>query len=450
MPAEESASAAPPANLQEEPSPRSTRSVDVKLPSLKEAHSLEGVPPQAEEENQTNPDLHPNPEASGIGQPAWLSWLTALRRRIGRQPPPTTYVTSSNPSEVQKTEATSQPEVGVTFNVRDFNPLPPESVEPASSSDQIFEEIGHRLRRRREMLSLTYEEIERHIRVRTAFLQALERGALDELPSPVQTRGILSNYAGFLDLDADAILLRFADGLQVRYREKGPRNPPRTRAPMTVNTSLPPLRSFIASDLLFGGGIAIMLLLFAIWGIGRVMAVRSVTSPQPTSPSISDILAGTALPVPSQQVTLIPAEDTSLAPASAVTATVQLETLDPNINVQIKLTATESTYVRVTVDGKVQFEGRAVIGTDYTYKAAKRIEILVGSGSAVRVTYNGHDLGLMGNFGEVVDRVYSEEGVATPTSTPQPTRTPTPNITTTPSETSTPTPSRTPTRKPGG
>ena len=59
------------------------------------------------------------------------------------------------------------------------------------------------------MLSLTYEEVERHTRVRALFLKALEDGALEDMPSPVQTRGILANYAVFLDLDADTILLQF-------------------------------------------------------------------------------------------------------------------------------------------------------------------------------------------------------------------------------------------------
>jgi cytoskeletal protein RodZ len=125
------------------------------------------------------------------------------------------------------------------------------------------------------MLSLTYEEIERHTRVRVSFLENLERGAIESLPSPVQTRGILANYAAFIDLDVDTTLLRFADGIQARHREKRPHWPPRTRARMTVHSNLPPLRSFIASDLLFGGGAAIMLLLFAAWGINRVMAVRA-------------------------------------------------------------------------------------------------------------------------------------------------------------------------------
>ena len=196
---------------------------------------------------------------------------------------------------------------------------------------------------------------------------------------------------------------------------------------MTVNTSLPPLRSFIASDLFFGGGMAIMLLLFAIWGIGRVMTVRSTLSPQATSPSISDVLAGTALAtIPPQDVTLIPAQDTSQASTPEATQTFVLETLGPDVNVEVNITSIEQTFMRVIVDGKEQFDGRTDPGTDYPYQAKNQVEILVGNAAGLKVIYNGRDLGLMGNFGEVIDRVYTSKGVVTPTSTQPPTSTATP------------------------
>lgn len=331
-------------------------------------------------------------------------------------------------------------------SAREFNPVPPEP-DSARSSDEIFAEIGRQLRERREMLSLTYDEVERHTRVRAVFLKALEAGALDELPSPVQTRGILANYAAFLDLDADAILLRFADGIQARYRERKPESPKRSH--MTVSTSLPPLRTFIASDLVFGGGVAIMLLLFAIWGISRVAVLRSNSSAQATAPSISDVLAGTPVSTLAQEVTLIPAQDTAQGPLEA-TAAFELPTLGPNVNVQLIVVSMERTYMRVTVDGKVRFDGRTEPGMEYPYDAKDRIEVLVGNASALRITFNGRDLGIMGGFGEVIDRVYTLAGPVTPTSTQPPTATATPNVTSTPTQTPTRTPTVTPTPKPGG
>ncbi len=292
------------------------------------------------------------------------------------------------------------------------------------------------------MLSLTCDEIERHTRVRAAFQKALEEGALDDLPSPVQTRGILANYASFLDLDADAILLRFADGLQARHRERLLEKPKRRRGTMTVNTSLPPLRAFIASDLLFGGGIAILLILFAIWGITRVVAVGEANPPRATSLPVSQILAET--PVGSQGVTVIPADTALASTALAVPATITLQapTLGSDVNVQVNLVAIESTYLRVSVDGKVQFEGRTEAGSAYPYTARNQIEVLAGSASGIKVTYNGRDLGVMGGFGEVVDRIYTASGVTTPTPTLAPTSTAAPDLTptTAPSATGTPTP----------
>lgn len=332
----------------------------------------------------------------------------------------------------------------------DFNPVPQASAEGAESAEQVFAEIGTILRNRREMLSLTYEEIERHTHVRTALLKGLEDGAVYDLPSPVQTRGILANYASFLDLDVDAILLRFADGLQTRHRLQREKMPARARAPMAVNTSLPPLRSFIASDLLFGGGVAIMLLLFAVWGINRVIKVRSSAPPEATAPSISDVLVGTPLPTVPQEVTLIPASGSGVQTVVAPTQSVDVPTLAANINVQLNLLSPARTYVRVIVDGKVQFDGRTEAGQSYAYQASKSIEVLTGNAGALQATFNGRDLGFLGQFGDVADFVYTAQGIETPTTTPAPTRTPTPRTTQTPTGTPSPTPSVTPKPTSGG
>ena len=62
------------------------------------------------------------------------------------------------------------------------------------------------------------------------------------------------------------------------------------------------------------------------------------------------------------------------------------------------------------------------------------------------MTYNGRDMGLLGNFGEVVDYIYTAEGILTPTPPAPPTATATPKESPTPSPT--PSPTRTPTPEP--
>jgi len=318
---------------------------------------------------------------------------------------------------------------------------------PALHSTEIFKEVGAELRKRRELLSLHLDEVEHNIHVKAHYLAALEKGAMDELPSTVQTRGMLSNYATFLDLDVDTLLLRFADALQARHREKNPQKP--TRKPgQPIVSNIPSINNFIAGDVIFGIGIAVLLVGFSIWGVSRVISIQNEQEVEPTAPSISDILL--ASPDPSlftETPTLRPVESS----LDQATVTIVIPTLNANVSVQVNLVAVERTYMRVIVDGDVAFEGRVVPGNAYPFEAEEQVEILVGSGAAIRIVYNGRDLGLMGVFGQVVSNIYRADEIITPTALPTATVTSTvsPTVTvpptTTSRPTSTPIPSRTPT-----
>jgi hypothetical protein len=102
------------------------------------------------------------------------------------------------------------------------------------------------------------------------------------------------------------------------------------------------------------------------------------------------------------------------------------------------------------VDGKVQFEGRVTAGTAYPYDGNAQIEVLTGNGRAITILFNQNNLGPMGNFGEVVDHIYTANAIlnTTATFTPTPSITPTPTITLRPTATmrlsNTPRPSPTP------
>ena len=315
------------------------------------------------------------------------------------------------------------------------------SAEPAQSSQEIINEIALQLRQRREMLSLTLDEIERHTRMRAQFMEALEKGNFDELPSPVQTRGMLANYASFLDLDVDALLLRFADALQARHRERHPDKPARRRGQPEIPESLPRLRSFIAGDLVFGIGMVLLLIVFSIWGISRVIALQSEqeaeVQAEATGPSISEALIGTPVETLESAVTLIPAEDTPIPDLPE--GTIEISTPAANVNVQLNIVAVERSYLRVTVDGEVAFDGRTIPGNAYPFDAEESIEVLAGNAAALRVVYNQRDLGLLGGFGQIARFIYTADEIIVPTPEVPPTATLTPFISPTPSTTPSPT-----------
>jgi cytoskeletal protein RodZ len=308
-------------------------------------------------------------------------------------------------------------------------------------SQRIFASIGQALRQRRESLSLTLDEIERHTHVRQHYLQALELGDFDHLPSSVQTRGMLNNYARFLDMDVDAILLQFAEGLQAKRLEQQPalvEKPPSPDAKSPSKVTLPAgLRPYLSMDILVGGGLVLILLAFAVWGTSRVINLHSAVTPQSTAESISDILAGasgtvTFTPTPS------PAGTETVLSTEGVTAIGTIPAAGPG-PVQVVVVALGQAYLRVTVDGKTQFDGRISDGTAYSFSGNNQIEVLTGNGAGVGILFNQGNLGPMGRFGEVVDRIFTANAILNPTATNTPTQTITLTPTITPKESSTPT-----------
>jgi cytoskeletal protein RodZ len=323
-------------------------------------------------------------------------------------------------------------------------PLPSGTPAPSARSQEIFRAIGRELRERRESLSLTLDEIEHHLHVRKPSLQALEAGEFNQLPSSVQTRGMLSNYARFLDLDVEALLLQFADGLQAQRLER--QKPSLEENQLTGTKSkrgrlfklkLPfAIWRYLSTDVLAGGGLILFLLIFAIWGTSRVIHMRAVKTALPTAPSISDFLIASPAVVEVAPATSTPGPNLPAAglgtPPGVVIPT------SGHGQVHIVLVALESAWVRVVVDGRTLFEGRITPGTAYPYDGNSQIEVLTGNAAAVDIVYNQNETGSMGGFGEVVDRIYTPNGILSPSPTPSPTATQTPRFSPTPSTTSTP------------
>ncbi len=323
----------------------------------------------------------------------------------------------------------------------------------------FFTEVGQRLRRQRELLGLSIEDVERQTRLRTFYLQALEAGELEQLPSPVQGRGMLNNYAAFLGLDPEPLLLRFAEGLQARRLTLQAQSPAAVparapgRRPRAADSAAPGeaavrppslLRRLFSVEFLLAGLVVVFLVGFVVWGAVRIFALRQSQSqnPQATSRSISEVLLDPGTPsVTPTVVTPTPEEVLVFTPApggasqgepvgTGVEADGTPEDGTPGAGggssgVQVYLTIRQRTWLRVLVDGEVQEEGRMPPDSAFQFSGEERIEVFTGNGAAVQVFYNGQDQGPLGEFGEVVYLIYSTEGVLTPTPTITPTSTPT-------------------------
>lgn len=338
----------------------------------------------------------------------------------------------------------------LTIEEESGEPEYPEVVSAQSSTTvetQPLGEIGTTLKTQRERLGFSLANVENQIFIPQRYLLAIENGNLEELPSTVQGRGMVKNYAQFLGLDPEPLLLGYADALQNRLTAV------RERAPDSgVNSLRIWFRRFLASPTIVWVGVMLLIGSVIIWSGILVFGNRGGTPGlTETIPGVADILLPslTFTPTPEQPQTT-PGEievDIAISPGSLETESVGGEPtttpqLTGNEKVQIQLIILQRSWVRVTVDGITAFEGRLLPGSVKVFGGEQSIEILTGNAGGVEVIFNQRDLGVMGLFGEVIDRVYTAEGIATPTPTITltPTPTDTPEATVTPTRTATPEP----------
>ena len=84
---------------------------------------------------------------------------------------------------------------------------------------------------------------------------------------------------------------------------------------------------------------------------------------------------------------------------------------------QVYVTVRQRAWMRVTVDGEIEFDGRVIPGSAYQFAGENQVEILTGNGAGLQIFFNQEDLGTMGLFGQVVQRVFTPQGIQTPTPT---------------------------------
>ncbi len=314
-----------------------------------------------------------------------------------------------------------------------------ETVPP--TEQQPLEEIGSILKAQRERLGFTIPNVENQIFIPERYLTAIENGSLEELPSTVQGKGMVKNYAQFLGLDPEPLLLSYADVLQkrlARTREGIPDSKP----PSSLQVSL---RRFLASPTILWVGVVILIGSISLWAGTLIFGPgRSSAEVTATIPGVSDILlpTSTASATPEAVFTQsdIEVDITPTFEGGEIPGGDEEATPTPRITgrekVQVQLIITHRTWVRVIVDNILAFEGRLVPGSVKLFGGELSIEVLTGNAAGVEVIYNQRDLGVMGLYGEVIDRVFTAEGIATPTptisATPTPSDTPEASLTPTP------------------
>lgn len=415
--------------------------------TLATAVSSEKTEPVVEKEKKTTKE---KPEAFNLFKSASAFLKKKSKSRsLAKQkkdltPESTTQPEATAPTEVQPVaesewhaeETQPQAEEGALTDEVSKEPTAPtttateSSSVPRKSSAEYFAEIGAALREQRETLNLNLADIERFTHIKRPFLEAMESGQFNQIPSTVQGRGMLNSYAAFLSMDGDTVMGLFASALEAQRLERLPPSKPQPVISGGIRINIPePLKKYMSTDMVFGGLIILFMFFFLLWGAVQVFSQRS---PEPTStpPSVSEVLNATQtlqttiLATPSLATTEEALSETGLPgvlPETQSPATPFATQIAAPL--QLYVVAQQRAFMRVTVDGVITFDGRTAPEDVFTFSGQESIVLLTGNAAALEVYFNDEFLGKLGAVGEVISLTFTESGFTTPT--PRPTVAPT-------------------------
>lgn len=307
----------------------------------------------------------------------------------------------------------------------------------SKQTDQL-KAIGSYLAQIREQQSITLEEISSRTYIPLRLLRALETGQQSILPEPVYIQGFIRRYADALGLDGIGISKEFPTQSSPVVQEltvdetsiTAPPPPPAKTSEASLSSWNPRL-------------VYSALLIFIFIGIaGAVIYQLSRLSNSPlqaSSPPVSEepIASPADTPSPNPAASEPSASSSSVAPiavesspsvspsaiAPSVSDTATSDTgsleLQPSLDsspsdspLTVAINLSDRSWLRIEVDGNVEFEGILPQGTRQAWSASEEITIRAGNAGAVMVSNNQGTFTPMGAVGQVQEQTF------TPTTTP--------------------------------
>jgi cytoskeleton protein RodZ len=303
-----------------------------------------------------------------------------------------------------------------------------------------MESFGARLRRERERLGITLDEITSSTKIGTRMLRALEEEHFEQLPGGIFNKGFVRAYAHHLGLDEDQAV---ADYLTA----SGEALPPKTPDALQP-AQLPELRGEAESDGIaripwgvFALALLIVALGFALWAFysratGKHVATAatapgsathaSAQEPDAASSRIPSASTGPAAQPPPAAAPASSANErlanqqsaNQQSPAAGNTLTPAADQAHTSVASSgaflVLIKAREDSWISITADGKQIMQDTLIAPAEKSVEAQKEIVIRAGNVGALDFVFNGHRLPSQGDYGEVRAMTFDANGLRPP------------------------------------
>lgn len=230
-------------------------------------------------------------------------------------------------------------------------------------------DFGLYLRRERELRNITLDEIAQVTRVNKRYLVLIEEGREEGLPALPFVKGFLSAYARYIGLNPEEVLTFFEEVHLAETEPEGKESP--------VAVAGKGRRRWLVLLL----PAAAMLAFAVFWLLSR---------PSPPPPAVVGAPAAPELTIPATEAPVAepPAEREEHAAAGGT-------------GVRLALAAVEKSWVYAVIDETSIRDFFLQPGERVELEGQRLINLTLGNSGGVAVTFNGRELGILGQSREV-------------------------------------------------
>ncbi|KAB8145119.1 helix-turn-helix domain-containing protein [Chloroflexia bacterium SDU3-3] len=269
-------------------------------------------------------------------------------------------------------------------------------------------QLGERLRAAREAQGISVAQASAETRILPRYIVALEDGDYQHLPGDVYARGFIRNYAGYLGMGAEELI-------ELYRVDRGSTDPIK----VVATTSTPKIRGLFVPSFfgVFFVVIAFVCILYLVMNLtstgggsqlatGDVPTVAPTPEPLPTWGSVPTTAASDQPAVASQPTTPAatpPDQQVAGGAISTPTPTAQAQSAPIVGSVRIAPGDHKGSWIRITTDRKVIYEGALSASTIRDFSAQNSVRVRAGNAGVVYVTINGVEQGPLGSEGQVFD-----------------------------------------------
>ncbi len=274
--------------------------------------------------------------------------------------------------------------------------------------------VGEILRREREKQGLSIADVANETSIRDVYLEAIEKGSYDELPGDVYAKGFIRNYSRFLQIDGDSLLEQY-DAERNIVKVVQPADMPAEDEGKGTKKTFFGRKEKKGRDTLTKAGSSVGYTgakggtnLFAAGDEYRHSLEREEKS---GSKKFLILLGIMAVFLGGVYIAFM---DEGSDPAAVSKPTIkQEEAVKQEAAAPVKYDGVEITakmlencWISVRVDGQAAFEGTVEKGKEMSWKGKERVDIRAGNAGGIQITFNGQDVGTLGEIGQIAEREF--------------------------------------------